>query len=166
MSRLGALAFVASALGGAAIASGAVTGCRGIIGVEDLALADGGDASTAESGTTDGGSVDASVTETGPVSECATKSECRQCCKQENPAGSPKLEKAAQSCICGDGGACPTQCATSTCLATPSPPEGSCAPCFDNAILQAGCADERDTCERDSPECHTLIACLKSCPTP
>jgi hypothetical protein len=159
-------------------------GCRGVIGIEDLKLVDGGTTGTeggADTGTDafkpDGPPPGMDAGGDGSAPGCATQAECRKCC-HENPAlnggatgpGFDKLSAAAvaASCICG-AGKCQTECATASC-ANPTMPAGMpCGPCIDGLFIKnptppisTECMNAKAMCNLD-PDCMKALACLSSC---
>ncbi len=142
---------------------GALAGCRGIVGIEELTLDDAGardaapDQAPADAGTD---AADANVnpcwSNVGPP--------CGRCCKESNGNAIQQLESAGKTsgCICGDGGLCRTECTTTTCGPGGMPDE-TCAPCLDDALLSPSppCAQARAACT--SAACGSLIACMEGC---
>jgi len=144
--------------------------CRGIIGVEELTLTDGGSE-------TDGGSGDASPDRGAPPPDanadgglpatCAAEGpECFRCCKDALQGENHQMEIAlvAEGCICnGDGGACSEACAATACVSKP-PGQDSCPPCLDTHFSDdtPACNRARASCTT-SGKCANVVACLMAC---
>jgi hypothetical protein len=150
------------------------TGCRAVIGVEDLHVADASaDAATDAASTeasaeasADGGSSDAQLrSDVDIITAGCVTSDCRKCCKQAFPTQNIRFEEKARNsgCICGGPNTCVTECATTACAASPSPPDMTCAPCLDGHLVGAGCKGARDECKNE-PSCAPIAICLEACP--
>jgi hypothetical protein len=149
------------------------TGCRAVIGVEDLHVAD--DAST-EGGATDANASDTSSavdasdalvrSDVDIITEGCTKADCRKCCKQAFQQQNGRLEDMARSsqCICAGAGTCVSECGSTACAAPPQPPDMTCAVCLDGRITGAApvCKTMRDDCKND-PSCAPVVICLEAC---
>jgi hypothetical protein len=134
-------------------------------GTDADAAADAG--AGADTGADGGGPSDAGAD---GVAACfAEGGNCRPCCKTSFAGATGRLTgyMVQDGCICGDAGACSTECATSSCTGSTSPPPGTCAMCSDNAILQppvgAACEQALSDCKGD-PTCAPAAACLQNCP--
>jgi hypothetical protein len=145
-------------------------GCRGIIGIEDLNVADAGvdggkdsggssSSSSSSSGGGEGGAPDAGgpcVGKTGP--------ECGKCCRDNFRDGVAQLEANAKNtgCICGAGpSSCATECATEIYAGNPPIAGGACSPCIDQQLRTPACKNARDACNTDA--CRTAAACEQQC---
>jgi hypothetical protein len=150
------------------VASAMIVACRGVIGIEDLTLVDGGGAD---------GSKDAPVdappdrpADTGPKDPCASGGNpCPPCCHQSHKAELAELIRLARQsgCMCGGGG-CGSECGNSDCSPTVPPPmmvDGTCAMCEDSLFRgnpTGACAKTITDCE-NSAACQPAIHCLQSC---
>jgi hypothetical protein len=149
------------------------TGCRAVIGVEDLHVAD--DAST-EGGATDGNAGDAGATidasdalvrsDVDLIIEGCSNGDCRKCCKQAFPQQNSRLEDRARTsqCICAGAGTCVSECGGTACASPPQPPDPTCAPCLDGRLTSTTgvCKTMRDDCKAD-PSCAPVATCLEAC---
>gem|GEM_PF-3031685 len=158
----------------------AAAGCRGIIGIEPLEIADGGvdggrdargavDASADAAGGGDAGGGEAGGGDASAYAACVQEgsSMCRPCCHATFSGASMQLGQTAigAGCMCADaGGECQSECASSLCVQ--KAPSMTCGPCFDNAVLSPStptCTQAVSECEGSS-SCHDIIDCMKACP--
>lgn len=156
----------------------ASVGCRGIIGIEPLEIADGGpDAApdarggvdgSAEGGGGEAGGGDAGGGDASPYAACVQQGAmCRPCCHTTFNTANQQLMQGARSggCFCADaGGECQSECAASLCAG--AMPDMTCGPCIDNAVLSPStptCMQAVSHCEA-SQSCRDIIDCMKACP--
>lgn len=150
--------------------------CRGLVGIEDLEVVDGGDVGdgrvAAETSTGDASS-DTSTTspdtgtkpvDAGAAAACLASSDCRKCCKDSfaefrdwSGSAGPRScictgAKGCQPCMNEDGGFCAGQ---------QEPQGGNCVPCVDDTLIRGDC---NEGCT--SAACLEGLACLKACPSP
>lgn len=156
-----------------------VTGCRVIIGVEDVIIdvgdAGGGGSPQNEAGAPeDAASPGDAGTDTGSptpgmdAGACASKmgGECLKCCKETFPQQAPKIEQTliAHGCVCGTG-LCVAECGTTLCASQP-PPSATCGPCVDSAVKSGlpKCEAALGSC-RTQPQlgCVEIAACMDAC---
>ena len=157
----------------------ALVGCRGIIGVQDLGLDAGADASAAKdaagtdaNGAADGGGLlDGSLLEDAApdvfVSLCKgqTGGMCHACCRMSYGMQQQYLDliAAGNGCICG-GGMCTAECGTSICAGDAAMPPGTCAMCIDPLYLMPGqCKAAIDQCATQL-DCELAGKCHQTCP--
>jgi hypothetical protein len=154
-----------------------LAGCRAVIGLEELHVADAsteasGDAAPHEAGdaaTTDAsGPSDANLTDDVKIiAEGCKTSDCRRCCKEAFQQANARFEQAARTagCICAGADTCAAECNASTCAAPPTAPTGACAPCLDQHLIGAtpACNAARAACKAD-PQCGPAATCLEACP--
>lgn len=164
-------------------------GCRAVIGIDPLELADAGadasiDASDGAAG--DAGSAgDAAVADANVEAEAAAvfpdasasiadcvdagAAECRKCCRDTFKLQVTQLETDAinAGCICGAGQCTDTAngCAEQACASPRKEPTQPCGPCEDIAFLSATapCASARTACDHD-PACAAALDCMTACP--
>jgi hypothetical protein len=155
----------------------ALIACRGIVGIQDLTVDDGGttehDAGTQEDAAPqqDSGRPppdSAGGPETGNGCSANAHEACLACCMQQNMGvGMTLMQNGGQGCLCNSPGACKTQCAQYTCATPPNgnPPDQTCGACQTDAFLNgasAPCASVLSQCTDSA--CKALADCAKSCP--
>jgi hypothetical protein len=145
----------------------ALVACRGVLGIEELELADSG---ASKDGASDApsdavGQPDTDKTDGISPGGCATAGNCRQCCRQ---TFGKEIDEAAylgkDSCFCGAVGKCSTDCAAGLCV--DAAPKEPCGPCIDGQIIKPAskeCEDMVTACVQ-RPSCKVGVDCLKSCP--
>jgi hypothetical protein len=172
-SRWALVVVVATALGG----------CRAILGIEDLRLADGGAAAAREGGT-DAGTEGGADSGTLDVASEASTDEAGSLCVDASFEGGPTTQRAQclNNCITtagavaadffiGDGGQikqcicsnCPGACHDFCCSDTRSEPQ--CDDCATSALIQFGPTPAPCmgiAC--GSTACKSLAGCLSQCP--
>lgn len=158
------------------------SGCRLIIGMENITIVDGG-ADPAEGGQDAGDALASNDSQAPPdapgdgpppdFSACLTKNgnECLRCCKETLRDETPRMERALVDlgCACG-GAACTTECAQETCMNPPGSPQpnGPCAPCLDNVVKNGGlgakCKDAIGACvNQPNRGCANVMNCIQGC---
>jgi hypothetical protein len=159
--------------------------CRGIVGIEDLTVSDGGTAPPGSDAGDSGGGGDAGkegstttpppgppappppADASGDISSCKGEQggQCFQCCRQQVGQAWHLLELAGidAGCICGSA-ACLSECGGSgeLCSANPSggPPGPACGPCVDPALKS--CALGQSKCAGE-PSCKLAADCIGAC---
>lgn len=109
-------------------------------------------------------SPDGGPTASGNDAACGAKTtakDCGECCYQNHQAGADAADQAWGDCICGAGGACATQCATSLCSQNGSEPKqgDACDTCLQGQAAQA-CDTTADTACKANADCVAFDACL------
>lgn len=112
-----------------------------------------------ETPTTPGGE----TTPSGDGAACLNKADadgCFSCCDALDPKAFDAANAAADACLCGNTGACKTQCANTACKG--SEPDQACDTCIQSAPA-AKCEDTFfETCEKDA-SCAKILACGDKC---
>ena len=163
--------------------------CRGIVGIEDLSVVDGG---TPPPAAGDGGGGDAGDAAKegsvppgppgvppmpppppGDAGSCHTTAanfpDCMTCCRNDNAGQLQAWDDTARAagCLC-DASTCQSSCQADLCAATPAPPGPTCLPCFDPwsaGVPQhtgVDCDNARTTCGNGTA-CRDIVACFVSC---
>jgi hypothetical protein len=165
----------------ASLGAVAVAGCRGVIGIEDVTLVDGGahdggasqgDAlPTADTGSAASASIDTGAPDTGvdaPASTCGatttSRQQCAMCCNQETPPGAASYINFAEqgnACACQ---ACNVPCPSTSkvCGGTTALGMTQCGGCVVSVEIDTRCPDLASKCDADS-SCKKWAACVKTC---
>jgi hypothetical protein len=167
-----------------------LAGCRAVIGIEPLELADAAGASPASDGGGDVGpaltdasdantdaadAADAASADTGPpllpdggVCTKALGPDCFMCCHQGFGTSFNRYEELARetACICGTSGLCTSTCSSAICAQPPAPPPPpmGCAVCVDSALTGStqACLQAAGLCD-DEADCRNASRCLQFC---
>jgi hypothetical protein len=107
---------------------------------------------------------DAGPAPSGNDATCGTKTtakDCGECCYQNHQAGADAADQAWGDCICGAGGACATQCATSLCSQNGAEPKqgDACDTCLEGQAAKA-CDQTADTACKANADCVAFDACI------
>lgn len=158
---------IAARVGFLGIVAVSLVACRGIVGIEDLALvAGGGDGGAAEAsadGAMGDGSTDAAPdADAVQLAQClSAATECRKCCK-DNFADFRDLQnnEDARNCFCDTPGECKNDCLSDPyCTADGQPTQGSnCLRCIDDKFEAKRCVGK---CT--SANCQAGLNCLRAC---
>jgi hypothetical protein len=151
----------------------ALVACRGVIGIEDLALDKKADGGGTEAGGIDGGGTDATKVDGGgsDAGGCKVSGNCRMCCRDDltiRPGfGTLEALTADAGCLCA---VCGADCTATTCA---SPPvmgmNMPCNMCADDLFTNPTnfgapkCQDAKAKCMND-PTCKAALDCMVSCP--
>ena len=153
----------------------ALVACRGVLGIEDVNLVDGGEDSGHAAGDAAGDGApqtDASTSDAGGAdsgaSTCGmrttTRPSCTMCCGQENGVGAAAyfgFAEQGNTCACqACNGPCPSTmkvCGGSTPMA-----QTQCGGCVSNLEIDNRCPDLAAKCDGD-PQCKKWSACIKTC---
>ena len=166
--------------------------CRGIVGIEDLTVSDGGGVTPGTDAGDAGGGGDAAKEGSvppgppappgvppmpppppGDAGEChvtaANFPDCMACCRNDNAGQLQAWDDTARTagCLC-DASTCQSSCQADLCAATPVPPGPTCFPCFDpwsaGVPQHTGqeCDNARTTCGNGTT-CRDIVACFLSC---
>ena len=168
--RARAAAVAMLTLGVAAL--GALAACRGVLGIEDVKLVDGGESADAagdggaqsEASTSDSGAADAGADASTCETRSTDRSSCFMCCAQEQPAGAGSYFAFAErgdSCACQT---CSNACtsAMKVCGGSTSMAQTPCGGCVTNLEVDDRCATLAAECNGDA-QCATWAACIKTC---
>ncbi len=130
-----------------------------------------------EAGADDSATADAETgTDAAPMGDLAcaaeaTRSACNTCCVKNHPVGSMAFQDSLLSCACmgigvPDGGppVCATQCAATTCSATPTLPDSACNTCLQGALAGTCKGPVTASCNANA-DCVAEEACLMPCAT-
>ncbi len=151
----------------------ALVACRGIIGIEDLELADASSTTDAASDTNavDTASADV-VDETKVVKTCnAPGTECRKCCRDNY---SPEIQEWAKiangtGCACASDAGCSVDCSGADTCPPGASPAQKCGKCIDD-LLVSGLETTKNPCEKAANDCRAneacrlAVECLEQCP--
>ena len=153
----------------------AAVGCRGVIGIEDVTLVDGGAlADGAADGSSQGDALPPSDSGSGdtaadaPPSTCGatstTRQACTQCCGQETPLGAGQYFGLADQ-----GNTCACQACTGPCTSyrvcgggTPLAGMTTCGGCVVSQEIDSRCPDLAQKCDNDA-QCKKFGACVRTC---
>jgi hypothetical protein len=145
-----------------ALVVGAIAACRGVVGIHDLELAEGG------AGTKDGGDEGSAPPPIPPPNQpppgdagaCkgSTNPPCIKCCRDQYPSANQQLDMIIHDCTCGGCG--PAKCG-SYCSGGAIDPSG-CGPCQEESLHDAGCWPALDTCIHDGT-CGKVGTCIAGC---
>jgi len=146
----------------------ALVACRGILGVEELELADAGAADAGKDALADTvNPSETSTTDTGSVFDAGCRGvDCPKCCRM---GYGPDLDQVGnigvtKGCFCnGPNAKCVTECAAGLCAN--KPPAEPCGPCIDMQIRNPTTKECQDTITEclGKENCKKAILCLQSC---
>lgn len=149
-------------------------GCRGVLGIEDLTLADGGaDGSTAHDSGADGGGADGAVVDAAPdaappCGNTTTRSECVMCCSNAHmPALNPftMFIDQGDNCVCTGcnmGGTGPCTSTLKVCGGTMTAMGTMCIGCAVGSMIDNRCPNLTNKCTNDLG-CKPLAECAATC---
>lgn len=151
------------------LASVALLGCRAVLGIEEIEetsdAGTGTNDAAADSVAIDSPIGDGAVADTNEA--CPPGPGCNVCCREpfKGTPTLPELEKIAKAaqCICGDAGACSTEC--STICSGPGMPDPTCIQCLDAVLIgkaKPECQKALQDCA-NNVTCKPVGECLKTC---
>jgi len=149
-------------------------GCRGIIGIDDLTLVDGGadgggpkDAG-GDTSAADTGGMDAGPDVGAPCGNTTTRQDCTTCCFNSHmgPVGGAFANLADQqdTCACMQCNSMGhTECmGYKVCGGSSTAQMSPCLPCLGNVLIQGSCSSFTTRCDQDS-SCKVMDDCMRTC---